>query len=280
MNASDTNGGRPGSSESTESLKSTDSAAPRSYPQGFFTPTPDASQILLIRHGQSEPYVPGRPFRLVDGHGDPELTELGHFQARRVADRLTGEEIAAIYVSTLTRTHQTAAPLVRATGVEPIIEPDLREVFLGEAEGGRLREMFATEHPIAVALREHQDWGVIPGAESNARFTERVVGAVERIADRHRGEMVAAFCHGGVIAAVLQHVARSGPGTFFGVRHTSINHLVIQAPWPPADRGTTERAAAEGGLGGGAASERQWIIRSFNDGAHAGGLTGDHLPQS
>ena len=248
-------------------------AEPRSYPQGFFTPAPDASQILLIRHGQSEPYVPGRPFRLVDGHGDPELTDLGHFQARRVAERLAAESISAIYVSTLTRTHQTAAPLARTIGLEPIVEPDLREVFLGEAEGGLLREMFATGHPTALAVREQQDWGAIPGAESNEQLTGRVVGAVERLASRHEGEMVAAFCHGGVIAAVLQHAARSGPGTFFWVRHTSINHLVIQIPpdSPPA-----------GGTGddgpGGRSDDRQWIIRSFNDGAHAGGLTGDHLP--
>lgn len=248
----------------------------QSYPQGFFTPAPDASQVLLIRHGQSAPYVPGMPFRLVDGHGDPELTELGRFQAQRVADRLATEPVRAIYVSTLTRTHQTAAPLAEATGIEPVVEPDLREVFLGEAEGGLLREMFAKGHPTARALLVEQDWGVIPGAESSARLTERVVGAVDRIADRHRGEMVAAFCHGGVIAAVLQHVAQSGPGTFFGVRHTSINHLVIQT-WPEWTAGDT---AGEGGLGAIAKTERQWIIRSFNDGAHAGGLTGDHLLHS
>ncbi len=248
----------------------------RSYAQGFFTPSDDASQILLIRHGQSAPYVPGRPFRLVDGHGDRELTELGHFQAQRLADRLVDEPVRAIYVSTLTRTHQTAAPLAKATGIEPIVEPELREVFLGEAEGGLLREMFATDHPTARKLREHQDWGVIPGAESNAQLTERVVGAVERIADRHPGEMVAAFCHGGVIAAVLQHVAGSGPGTFFGVRHTAINHLVIELPFGVVTGGD----AGEGGLAAVAASDRRWIIRTFNDGAHAGGLTGDHLPDA
>lgn len=270
MNTVDNDTGRPASA-----TDGTPDAEPRSYPQGFFTPSPDASQILLIRHGQSAPYVPGQPFALIDGHGDPELTELGHFQAQRVADRLLSEPVSAIYVSTLTRTHQTAAPLAAATGLEPIVEPDLREVFLGEAEGGLLREMFATDHPTARALREQRDWGVIPGAESNAQLTGRVVGAVERIADRHQGEMAAAFCHGGVIAAVLQHVARSGPGTFFGVRHTSINHLVIQAPFgSPTDGG------GDGGLGATATSERQWIIRSFNDGAHAGGLTGDHPPGS
>ena len=243
----------------------------RSYPQGFFIPAPGASQVLLIRHGQSAPYVSGRPFPLVDGHGDPELSDLGHYQADRVASRLSSEPIGAIYVSTLTRTHQTAAPLAKTLGLEPQIEPDVREVFLGEAEGGLLREMFATDHPTAQALRASREWGVIPGAESNAQFGQRTVGAVSRIAERHRDEMVAVFCHGGVIAAVLQFAAGSGPGTFFGARHTSVNHLVIQE----AELGDD---LAEVGAEDGVESERHWIIRCFNDAAHAGGLTGDHLP--
>jgi hypothetical protein len=45
-------------------------------------------------------------------------------------------------------------------------------------------------------------------------------------------------------------------------------------PFEPSSDGST----GEGGLGAAGTAERQWIIRSFNDGAHAGGLTGDHLP--
>ena len=246
-----------------------DDSGPRSYPQGFFTPAPRASQILLIRHGQSAAYVPGRPFPLVDGHGDPHLSELGHYQARLVADRLASEPISSIYVSTLTRTHQTAAPLAETLGLEPRVEPDLREVFLGEAEGGVLREMFANGHPVTQRLRRSRDLGVIPGAESNAKLTDRTVGAVNRIVDRHQGEMVAVFCHGGVIAALLQHAAKAVTGAFFGARHTSINHLVVQHADSPAEAETVGTTSND---------EPQWIIRSFNDGAHAGGLTADHIP--
>ena len=48
------------------------------------------------------------------------------------------EPIDAIYVTTLRRTHETAAPLAARLGITPIEEPDLREVFLGEWEGGHL----------------------------------------------------------------------------------------------------------------------------------------------
>lgn len=235
----------------------------RVFPQGFYRPEPGSSQILLIRHGQSAPYVSGRPFPLVDGHGDPELTDLGHAQARMVADRLQSEPIVAIYASTLTRTHQTAHPLAQRLGLEPIVEPDLREVHLGQFEGGRFREMAADNHPQVQRLRQTGDWGSVTGAESNAELTARTVSAVLRIAENHRDQMVAAFCHGGVIGAVLSYVVGADPLAFFGARHTSVNHVVVEpnAGFDP-DGGTRQG----------------WVLRSFNDGAHAGSLTGDHEP--
>jgi probable phosphoglycerate mutase len=206
--------------------------------------------VLLIRHGQSAAYIAGEAFPLRDGHGDPHLTDLGHYQAQLVADRLAREPVAAIYVSSLTRTQQTAAPLASELGLEPIVEPDLREVHLGEFEGGLFRQMSVENHPAVVAMRARREWGEIPGAETSTQLTARTVGAVERIAAAHPDQLVTAFCHGGVIAAVLGHAAGTGALVFTGARHTAISHLVVG----PAG----------------------WVIRSFNDGAHAGSLTADH----
>jgi 2,3-bisphosphoglycerate-dependent phosphoglycerate mutase len=228
--------------------------APPSFPQLLFQPEPGACQILLVRHGQSAPFVPGQTFPLVDGHGDPPLTELGHHQAQLVARRLAGEPIRAIYVSSLTRTHQTAAPLADRLGLTPQIEPDLREVFLGEGEGGRFRQMSSEEHPAVLRMRANQEWGEVPGAESNTQLRARTVAAVERIAAANPDRMVAVFCHGGVIASLVGHVVSANPFAFHGARHTSVSHLVVN----PSDH------------------EERWILRSFNDGAHAGTLTTDH----
>jgi probable phosphoglycerate mutase len=225
------------------------------FPQLFFQPPPGAGQVLLIRHGQSQAFEPGNPFPLVDGHGDPPLSDLGHHQAELVGQRLAGEPISAIYVSSLTRTHQTAAPLSRHLGLEPVVEPDLREVFLGDFEGGIFRKMAAEDHPAAVALRQTGEWGEIPGAETNHQLMTRTTAAVRRIATAHPDQLVAAFCHGGVIAAVLGAVMGVGAMRFTGARHTSISHLVIE---PPSDEPTG------------------WTLRLFNDGSHSGGLTGDH----
>lgn len=221
-----------------------------SFPQTLFQPEPGSAQLLLIRHGQSAPFEAGVPFDLVDGHGDPHLTDRGHYQATLVAERLTDEPIETIYASTLTRAQQTAEPLAEKLGLPVEIEPDLREVFLGEWEGGLLRQKQAEGHPAALAARSEREWSLIPGAESNESLMERTTVAVERIAAANADRMVAVFCHGGVIGAVLGHTAGVNPFTFNGSRHTAISHLVIQ----PSGR----------------------VIRSFNDAAHAGRLTVDH----
>ena len=50
------------------------------------------------------------------GQGDPELAIAGREQAERVGERLRHLPIDAIYVTNLTRTHETAAPLAGHLG--------------------------------------------------------------------------------------------------------------------------------------------------------------------
>lgn len=225
---------------------------PRSFPQHFFQPDEGSCQILLVRHGQSAALIEGQSFPMVAGQGDPPLSELGEWQARQAGLRLAGEPIQAIYATSLQRTVQTAQPLAASLGLTIGVEPDLREVHLGEGEGGRFRMMVADEHPAALALRRRNEWGEIPGAETNEQLRIRTVGAIERLAATHTNQLIAVFCHGGVIGSLLGHAAKVNPFTFSGARNASINHLVI-AP----DR---------------------WIIRLFNDGAHTGSLTADADP--
>lgn len=212
------------------------------YRQARFQPPPGATELLLVRHGESEPARPDRPFPLVDGHGDPALAPDGRLQAQRVADRLKGEHIDAIYVTTLRRTAQTAAPLAGVLGLRPRVEADLREVYLGEWEGGLFRRMVAEGGPVARRMRAEERWDVIPGAESSERLAERVRGAIERIAAGHPGQRVVAFTHGGVIAQALALAGRSRPFAFMGADNGSISHLVIDGS--------------------------HWVLRRFNDTAH------------
>jgi probable phosphoglycerate mutase len=222
----------------------TDVSEPRQFRQHRFAPAAGACEILLVRHGESASAVEGQPFPLVDGHADPPLHPDGVGQARRTAERLigAGERIAAVYVTTLQRTHQTAAPLLERLGIEARVEPDLREVFLGDWEGGLLREKIADGDPVAAAIYAEQRWDVIPNAEPADAFRTRVQGGIERIAAAHPDELVVAVVHGGVIGQIMQIASGSTPFAFTGADNASISHLVVD--------------------------HERWVIRCFNDTSH------------
>src|SRR5215471_19988455 len=102
--------------------------------QNRFQAPPDAAELLLIRHGESEPASLDVPFPMVDGRSDPALSPEGREQAELIATRLAAAGVDAIYVTTLRRTAQTAAPLASRLGLVPRVEAGLREVGLGEWE--------------------------------------------------------------------------------------------------------------------------------------------------
>jgi probable phosphoglycerate mutase len=215
---------------------------PREYPQTRLALPPGATDLLLVRHGQSAPAREGEPFPLVDGQGDPPLTGLGVEQGRAVGRRLARAGVAAVYVTTLQRTRQTAQPLLDATALEARVEPDLREVHLGEWEGGVFRQRMAERDPVAVRVYTEERWDVIPGAEPSGAFAARVRAAVGRIAAAHPDERVVVVTHGGVIGQVLSLASGSRPFAFAGVDNGSLSQVVV-------------------------AGER-WQVRRFNDTAH------------
>jgi probable phosphoglycerate mutase len=217
------------------------SAEPVAHRQIQFQMPPGATELILVRHGESEAAIEGKPFELVEGHGNPALSPEGQEQAERVGERLTREPIDAIYVSNLQRTSETAAPLARRLGLTPVMDRDLREVYLGEWESGLFRKKVIERDPIALRMLEEQRWDVIPGAEPQAEFARRARTVVERIAAAHADQRVAVFAHGGIIGEMLSQ-ATGATGFAFTSDNTGISQLVVLP--------------------------ERWILRRFNDTAH------------
>jgi probable phosphoglycerate mutase len=199
---------------------------PEGFRQHRFAPPPGATTVLLVRHGESAPAHPDRPFPLVGGHGDPELDPVGVQQAELLADRLQHEIIDAIYVTTLQRTHQTAAPLAARLGVKPVVEPGLREVFLGEWEEGEFRKRAAARDPIFEQIFLQERWDVIPGAESHDEFDARTWDGFQRIVAAHPDQRVVVVSHGGTIGQLLHRVSGSRRFAFAGADNASISEVV------------------------------------------------------
>ena len=207
------------------------------YRQPVYRPPAGAADLWLIRHGESMPARPGENFPMVDGHGDPALHPQGELQAACVGERLKDTAFANIYVTKLTRTHQTAAPLAAHKGITPAQDPDLHEVSLGDWDGGLYRIKAAEGDPIYRQVVETQDWSAIPNAESREVFFGRVERGLRRIAAAHADERVAVFVHGGVIGAALAMASGSEPFAFLGAANGSISRLVIDASGRMSVRG-------------------------------------------
>jgi probable phosphoglycerate mutase len=170
---------------------------------------------------------------------------VGRRQAEQLALRLASEPVDGLYVSTLRRTSQTAAPLIERTGLSPVVDADLREVFLGEWEGGLLRQKAVDRDPLFEQIFREERWDVVPGAESRAEFGGRLRAAIGRIVTNHPGGRVLVFSHGAAIGEILAQASGSRPLAFINTDNTSISKIVV--------------------------AEDRWIVRGYNDTAHLAG---------
>ena len=83
---------------------------------------PNDTFIYFIRHGESVDNISG-----VFQGAESELTEMGHRQARSVAERMKHAPIRAILTSTMRRAVQTAEYIREATGVSLELHDMFRE---------------------------------------------------------------------------------------------------------------------------------------------------------
>ena len=158
--------------------------------------------LTLVRHGETSANVQ----KVWHGSIDTPLTERGRAQAARVARHL-GESLgraAGLYASPLLRARETAAPIARSLGLEPRLDPDLREYDIGRWEGRSFAELYRSER-----FFEHiqRDPDFAPhGGESPRQVTERLAGALRRIAASHPGERAVVIVHGGSFSMALAHL--------------------------------------------------------------------------
>jgi probable phosphoglycerate mutase len=199
----------------------------QTYRQRAFAVPADATELIVIRHGASAALEPGETFELVEGHGDPPLAPEGREQARAVAERLHGEPLRALFVTPLQRTHQTAEPLAGATGLKPQVVEDLREVHLGEWEGGEYRRRMHERDPVAMRALMEERWDVIPGAETMESLAARVGAGLDAMLSAiGSGGTGAAVLHGGVIGELCRQVTKSRPFAFIHADNCSVTRIV------------------------------------------------------
>ena len=158
--------------------------------------------IFLARHGESDWNVEMR----FQGHSDRPLTERGREQAHALADLVGAEKIDAVYTSPLSRARETAEIVAARAGLEALALPELREVDTGSWSGLSRADVEA-RFPEGFARWRSGGSGWEDG-ESYDEMAERVIGALQKIAEDHPAGRVLLISHGGPIRAI--HAAAEG----------------------------------------------------------------------
>lgn len=176
-------------------------------------------ELLIIRHGL--------PVRIDDAGGpaDPELSEQGHLQAKRLADWLGHDRIHAIFTSPMRRAVQTAQPLADAFGLEAVVDDELAEFDRGQHFYVPLEELKAARDPRYERLMN----GEYVDEVDPYTFRDVVTIAIERLIEAHPGGTIAVVCHGGVINAYASHVLGIDFPLFFQPYYTSVNRFLASS---------------------------------------------------
>lgn len=159
-----------------------------------------ATRIIAIRHGETAWNVDTR----IQGQLDIGLNKTGRWQARRVAQALTGEPISAIYASDLLRAWDTARAIADATGGALHAVEALRERGFGVLQGKTHAEIEANWPDQALRWRQRDPQWAPEGGESLAEVRERITRTASELAARHIGEQIVLVAHGGVMDALYR----------------------------------------------------------------------------
>ncbi|MBR1672561.1 MAG: histidine phosphatase family protein [Fretibacterium sp.] len=167
--------------------------------------------IILVRHGECSANREER-FR---GRCDFELNDLGHRQARQVAEALQKLKPLALYSSPLRRAIQSIAPAARTLGLEMHIEEDLTNISFGAWEGQRKSDI-AREQPELWALwKQRPEELSFPGMESLDAVGKRSRAVLDRLVQVHAGETIALCTHRTVLKPLVSYCLDMTPPWFW-----------------------------------------------------------------
>jgi broad specificity phosphatase PhoE len=155
--------------------------------------------IRLARHGETDDNL--EPLRF-QGFRDTPLNDTGRRQARELAESVTGDGIASLWSSDLSRARETAEIVGGRIGLVPALDARLREGSRGRWEGHLMVDVQDAEPELYAAWRRGGAHFRFPDGESLLEHQQRVTEALGEIHDT--GPLPAlVVCHGGSIRVML-----------------------------------------------------------------------------
>mgnify|MGYP000846971038 CR=1 FL=1 len=157
------------------------------------------TRLIFVRHAEAE----GNMTRRFHGWTDSELTEKGHLQAKRVAERLKDMDIDAVYSSNLKRAMQTAGYIAEVKGLQIKSSNKLREINGGDWENVPFSEL-PVRWPVEYETFESRPYEhKMPNGESMEEFQKRLVSEVMSIISENEGKNICIVTHGTAIRALI-----------------------------------------------------------------------------
>ncbi len=182
-----------------------------------------STEILLLRHGQSEGNEGGR----FGGHGPTPLTALGRRQAEATARALAAEGLTAIFASDLPRARQTAEPIVMATGIAMSTTPALRERHVGVFTGMTFAEAEAAHPDVFAAMMRRDPDACPPEGETAHDCLLRAGVFFDDVIERFEAGRTLLVSHAFTINLLLRRVLglADSPTVFFRTDNCALHRL-------------------------------------------------------
>ncbi len=184
-------------------------------------------KIILIRHGESE----ANRQRIIQGHQDFPLSELGMKQAEEMGDFLleNGYSFDSVYSSDLTRAKTTAEIICKKLHIEAIkTDKRLREFNLGIYEGRRNDEMAAEDKSFLISCWK-DDLKRVPEGENGQEMKARVKDVFTDIVSTNDSKStILIIGHGGSLFHILDSTLQIYPEKADWFENCKINEIILQ----------------------------------------------------
>lgn len=207
--------------------------------------------IYFVRHGESEANVGN-----IKSNSRTPLTENGHAQAAKIAERCVRLEFDVIISSTMTRAHDTALAIADATG-KPLESSDLfTERRAPSEQEGQLqqKEFLAEMKEIAEHYAANPDFH-FSDEENFTDLKKRAMKALEFLENRSE-ENIVVVTHGIFLRMIVACA-------IIGETATAEEFLKLLATMRHANTGITVFRYDS-------TREYPWVLWTWNDHAHLG----------
>lgn len=180
-------------------------------------------KILLVRHGTTDYNETDR----LQGRSDNPLNGKGRGEIERLAARLIGEPIEAVFSSPLKRAMETAAIINRRHNRPLTVIAEFSEIDLGDWEGliySKVREQFPEIHQRWISDPDFP----IPGGESFSAVCSRTRIGLEKVLQNGQQNILITG-HASVNRAILGNLLQLGPAQarLFKTGNAALSRLLL-----------------------------------------------------